>query len=414
MIGPHSPNVFLSYTRADWERVSKLHAELGRAGFHVWIDRSDILGGDWRTAIKRGLRRSNFFLACLSSATAQPGEVLEFEWDSALEVQTEQLEGEVYLIPVRLEPCEVPLKLQHLQWIDLYQPDGFVRLVRALRMKQSAGWMRRWVVAAFAAALLAGGSAVWWILRDNPIAAFRDFRPGGESNGATTGNFMVGITFWKLRPVLSTDPPFARYLTLPPAGSDKSGTAQNTEYTPVRLPLGNLKANDRVFFTVESSRNGYLYVADRELQSDGAKGTPLLIFPVARVNGGDFAVSAGNPLGVPDRFSDPNYFQVTTGRGYAGEELNFFITPTPIPGLPRHSDPIPISEAMVRVWEKWNAGVKEVFQDNGGTISTRGEASVWKEKASLGVRDAAPQMIFSARRKPGESLAVKITLSARM
>jgi hypothetical protein len=223
---------------------------------------------------------------------------------------------------------------------------------------------------------------------------------------------MLGITVWKLRPVKPTDPPFARYLTLPPAGSDKSDPAQKIEYTPERLPLGNVKANDRLFFSVESSRNGYLYVADRELRSDGGKGAPLLIFPVARVNGGDFAVSAGNPLGVPDRFSDPNYFQVTTGQNYAGEELTFFVTPDQIQGIPRHTEPIPVSETLVQSWEQWNAGIRELFRDKSDAVSTRSETNVWKEKSSLGVDYAAPQMIFSGRRRAGEPIAVKINLSA--
>jgi hypothetical protein len=90
---------------------------------------------------------------------------------------------------------------------------------------------------------LAGGAAAWWITRDNPVTAFRAFRGRGESNGATTDQFMLGITVWKLRPVKPTDPPFARYLTLPPAGSDKSDPAQKIEYTPERLPLGNVKAS---------------------------------------------------------------------------------------------------------------------------------------------------------------------------
>jgi hypothetical protein len=412
MIGASKPNVFLSYSRADSEKVSKLRGELSRAGFDVWMDRSAIVGGDWRTAIKRGLRRSNFFLACLSTAANQPGEVLQFEWDSALEVQKEQLEGEVYLIPVRLEPCDVPEKMQHLQWIDLYEPDGFQRLLRVLRTKQSAQWMQRSVVAAIALLLLASGAAVWWLSRERPVETFVAFRPNGKSNGSTSNNFMLGVTLWKLRPVLATDPPFARYLTLPPASSDKAGSSGKTEYTtPVRLSPGDLKANDRIFFSVESSRNGYLYVADRELRSDGTKGAPLLIFPATRVNGGDFAVSAGNPLEVPDRFTDPNYFQVTPGLAYRGEELTFFVSPTQVPGIPRHSDPIPISEELVQSWEKWNAGVREIFQDRSGLVITRGEARIWEERAPLRAQDAAPQMIYSARKKAGEAMAVNITLS---
>jgi hypothetical protein len=42
-------------------------------------------------------------------------------------------EGKVYLIPVRLGPCEVPSKLDHLQWVDYFEDGGPAKLVDALR-----------------------------------------------------------------------------------------------------------------------------------------------------------------------------------------------------------------------------------------------------------------------------------------
>jgi len=43
------------------------------------------------------------------------------------------------LIPVRLEECEVPDGLKKWQWVDLFKPSGFERLIEALRARVVVG-----------------------------------------------------------------------------------------------------------------------------------------------------------------------------------------------------------------------------------------------------------------------------------
>lgn len=42
-------------------------------------------------------------------------------------------EGEIYLIPIRLDECEVPSKLEHRQWVDYFEEGGPEKLFDALR-----------------------------------------------------------------------------------------------------------------------------------------------------------------------------------------------------------------------------------------------------------------------------------------
>jgi hypothetical protein len=42
-------------------------------------------------------------------------------------------EGEVYLIPVRLDECDVPSKLNHLHWVDYFAEGGQTKLLDALQ-----------------------------------------------------------------------------------------------------------------------------------------------------------------------------------------------------------------------------------------------------------------------------------------
>jgi hypothetical protein len=55
------------------------------------------------------------------------------ELKKALDVADEQPEGGVFLIPVRLEDCQVPQRLQRWQWVDLHREGGYDKLLRAVR-----------------------------------------------------------------------------------------------------------------------------------------------------------------------------------------------------------------------------------------------------------------------------------------
>jgi len=81
------PVVFLSYAHEDRDAVSKLCDRLKASGFEPWMDVHDLVAGDWRLEIDRGLRRSEYFIACLSKHTENPREVLKYEHDSAIDIQ---------------------------------------------------------------------------------------------------------------------------------------------------------------------------------------------------------------------------------------------------------------------------------------------------------------------------------------
>jgi len=127
--------IFLSYAREDEKKVKKLYQKLSKAGFKPWMDKKDILPGeDWQSTIQKAIGHSNFFLVCLSdhSADHQRG-WRQREIRQALDIWQEKLDSDIYLIPVRLDDCEVPESLRKFQWVDLCEADGWTRLVEAIR-----------------------------------------------------------------------------------------------------------------------------------------------------------------------------------------------------------------------------------------------------------------------------------------
>ena len=51
----------------------------------------------------------------------------------ALEKVDSLPDGEIFIIPARLEKCDLPNSLSHLHRVDLFEADGYKKLMRALR-----------------------------------------------------------------------------------------------------------------------------------------------------------------------------------------------------------------------------------------------------------------------------------------
>ncbi|MEE8432609.1 MAG: toll/interleukin-1 receptor domain-containing protein, partial [Candidatus Desulfatibia sp.] len=129
-----SGRIFLSYAREDVKKVESLYNNLRQAGFAPWMDTQDILPGElWEESINNAIRNSEFFIACISRSSLTKRGMLQKELKLAIDIWKQMLDKDIYLIPVRLEPCECPESLAKFQWVNIYEDDGWQRLISALR-----------------------------------------------------------------------------------------------------------------------------------------------------------------------------------------------------------------------------------------------------------------------------------------
>lgn len=118
-------SVFLSYARTDSEAAEKLfNALCSVRGIEPWIDKHSLLPGmKWRPAIRKAIREAEYFVALISSRSCVGRGVRHTELDQALEILTEWPPDHIYLIPARLDDCQMPRDdLNEITWIDLF-PD---------------------------------------------------------------------------------------------------------------------------------------------------------------------------------------------------------------------------------------------------------------------------------------------------
>jgi hypothetical protein len=129
--------IFLSYAKEDFEVATTLYKKLSNRGFDVWIDKISLLPGqDWKHEISRAIQVSRAFIALLSNNSITKRGYVQKELRLGLEVLQQIPPSQIYLIPVRIEPCvpEHPI-LNDLHWVDLF-PDfdvGVQKIVAALR-----------------------------------------------------------------------------------------------------------------------------------------------------------------------------------------------------------------------------------------------------------------------------------------
>ncbi len=129
-----APDVFLSYASEDVERVETLYHQLQAGGLRPWMDRIDIHAGErWEQAIWRAIRDAAFFVVCISQNSVTKRGVLQKELKQALRQWEEKLDDDIYVIPVRLEPCKPPDTLAKFQWVDLFSQDGLSKLLQAIQ-----------------------------------------------------------------------------------------------------------------------------------------------------------------------------------------------------------------------------------------------------------------------------------------
>ena len=127
--------LFICYGREDFERAHEIYENLKNQGYTPWMDKENIVGGqDWELEITRAIEGSKFFLACLSRHSVSKEGYVQKELKEGLEILDRQPEGNIYLIPLRLDDCRVPQRFKRLHWIDLFEPNGTKELLKAIDM----------------------------------------------------------------------------------------------------------------------------------------------------------------------------------------------------------------------------------------------------------------------------------------
>jgi tetratricopeptide (TPR) repeat protein len=146
--------IFLSYGREDATTVQELYQQLKADGYKPWMDTEDILPGqDQRGTISDAIAHSDLFIACLSKQVTSQDSYANEQLREALVQFARSQPGGVFIIPLKLDECEIPdlriyelgMNLRDYNVLDYQQPDAYDRLLQTIEQKREAQTEKRTV-----------------------------------------------------------------------------------------------------------------------------------------------------------------------------------------------------------------------------------------------------------------------------
>jgi len=126
--------VFLCHASGDKPPVRDLYKRLKSEGVDAWLDQERLLPGqDWRLEIPKAVQEADVVVICLSKKSITKEGYVQKEIKFALDIAEEKPEGTIFLIPARLEKCDLPEPLGRWQCVDLFEANGYKKLIRVLK-----------------------------------------------------------------------------------------------------------------------------------------------------------------------------------------------------------------------------------------------------------------------------------------
>lgn len=127
-------SVFLSHSSKDNAFTRKLAERLRDAGVRVWLDEAEInIGDSLLTKISAAIESTDFVAVIISHNSVQSNWV---QTELQMAMSRELADKKVRVLPIVIEPCELPMFLRDKLYADFSKPDDFdtpfARLLRAL------------------------------------------------------------------------------------------------------------------------------------------------------------------------------------------------------------------------------------------------------------------------------------------
>jgi hypothetical protein len=133
---------FISYSKIDIVHVRDFAAKLKSEGWiDPWFDEEDILPGQvWQDRVTHGVYNSHAVIILLSKAAVASEGYFHKEVKLALDTAAEKPEGTIFIIPIRLDECGVPMMLQKYQYVDYFGSNEqkertYTNLISSLKLR---------------------------------------------------------------------------------------------------------------------------------------------------------------------------------------------------------------------------------------------------------------------------------------
>jgi hypothetical protein len=133
---------FLCYAKENSTGVREFRERLKtEAWVDPWFDEEDILPGQmWEESVTEAVHNSHAVIIFLSSIAVRTEGFFHKELKLALDAAAEKPDGTIFIIPIRLDDCEVPERLLPYQYVDYFGDEAhkdhvYSSLIAALKIR---------------------------------------------------------------------------------------------------------------------------------------------------------------------------------------------------------------------------------------------------------------------------------------
>lgn len=128
--------IFLSYASDDKPTARFIYDTLRENLLDVWLDEEKLLVGEkWEIEIPKAIKKSDVVLLLLSNQSITKEGNFQREIRLALDIENEKPEGTIFIIPFRIEDCEVPPSLRKWQCVDYFEENWLEKLMKSFKEK---------------------------------------------------------------------------------------------------------------------------------------------------------------------------------------------------------------------------------------------------------------------------------------
>jgi formylglycine-generating enzyme required for sulfatase activity len=129
--------IFLCHASQDKPVVRELYQRLLAEGWiDPWLDEEKLLPGqDWDLEIEKAVEDADAVIVCLSNNSVTKEGYVQKELRKVLDVADEKPVGTIFIIPLRIDDCQVPRRLKVWQWVDYSSSNAYSRLLKSLHIR---------------------------------------------------------------------------------------------------------------------------------------------------------------------------------------------------------------------------------------------------------------------------------------
>jgi hypothetical protein len=140
------PKIFICYASEDFSIAAEMYEHLKQSGYDPWLDKRSLVAGQrWDYEIKKAVKEAEFFLVLFSQKSVGKRGYVQREFKLAIQSLEEIPEGEIYLIPIKIDDCLVPSQFAEFQWVDLQGVDSYDGVRKAIQFQLSLAARQRGV-----------------------------------------------------------------------------------------------------------------------------------------------------------------------------------------------------------------------------------------------------------------------------